>query len=224
MAKMTVGEAAKILGIPLNATEAQLKKAFRALSKKYHPDRNPNDKYAEEMFKKVNEANQVFLEYLEYLKRDGNSNQGNSGGQSGNAGARTGSGTGARPGGTSGGSRPGNNTDGGTESAGSTGANIDSILKALWQKYQRAKRDHENFINGELAATRQKVKDTETKLVQADNLDKKLGYVQTLQRLLLQEKVQVARAVMLAKTAELYLKQYQDVSARFNRTNKQGGR
>ncbi|MBE6456467.1 MAG: J domain-containing protein [Alphaproteobacteria bacterium] len=219
MAKMTVNEAAQILGIPLNATRAQLKKAYRALCMKYHPDKNPGDKHAEEMFKKVAEANEVFLKHLE---RGGNSNQGNGqnrGGQSSN--------TGTRPG-ADGGARPGNNNGGGAGRTGSTGTganvNIDSILKTFWQKYQQAKRDHENFINGELATTRQKVKDTEAKLVQADNLDKKLGYVQTLQRLLMQEKMQVARAVMLAKMANMYLKQYEDATARFNRKNQQGGR
>ncbi len=226
MAKMTINEAAQILGISLNATPAQLKKAYRALCKKYHPDKNPGDKHAEDMFKKVAEANEVFLEYLE---RGGNSNLGNGGnnsGQSSNGGTRPGSGGGTRPGAETGtsGTRPGNNTGGGAGRTGSTGVNIDSILKAFWQNYQRAKRDHENFIHGELAATRQKVKDIESKLVQADNLDKKLDCVQTLQRLLMQQKMQVARAVMLAKTAELYLKQYQDASARFNQTNKQGGR
>lgn len=231
---MTVNEAAQILGIPLNATLAQLKKAYKKLVKKYHPDTNPGDNKAKEMMIKINEAYEVFVKHLE---RGGNQNTGgssgtntgqggsqNTGGRSGNTGTRPGAGTGTRPGGTSGGSRPGNNTGGGSGRTGSAGVNIDSILKTFWQNYQRAKREHENFIHGELAATRQKVKDTESKLVQADNLDKKLGYVQTLQRLLVQEKMQVERAVMLAKTAELYLKQYQDASARFNQTNKQGGR
>ncbi len=230
MAKMTVNEAAQILGIPLNATRAQLKKAYRALCMQYHPDKNPDDKHAEEMFKKVAEANEVFLEYLE---RGGNSNQGNvgnRGGQSSSGGTRPGSGGGARPGTGTGasGTRPGNNNGGGAGRTGSAGTganvNIDSILKNFWQKYQQAKREHENFINGELATTRQKVKETENKLVQADNLDKKLGYVQTLQRLLMQEKMQVARAVMLAKVANMYLKQYEDAAARFNRKNQQGGR
>ena len=227
---MTINEAAQILGIPLNATAEQLKKVFRTLSKKYHPDKNPGDKHAEEMFKKVNEAHQVFLKYLE---RGGNSNQGNvgnRGGQSSSGGTRPGSGGGARPGAGTGasGTRPGNNNGGGAGRTGSAGTganvNIDSILKKIWQKYQQAKREHENFINGELATTRQKVKETEAKLVQADNLDKKLGHVQTLQRLLMQEKLQVARAVMLAKMANMYLKQYEDAVARFNRTNQQGDR
>lgn len=230
MAKMTVNEAAQILGIPLNASRTQLKKAFRMLSKKYHPDKNPDDKHAEEMFKKVNEANQVFLEYLE---RDGNSNQGNvgnRGGQASSGGTRPGSGGGARPGAGTGasGTRPGNNNGGGAGRTGSAGTganvNIDSILQTLWQKYQRAKREHENFINGELATTRQKVKETEAKLVQLDNLDRKLACVQTLQRLLMQEKMQVARAVTMAKMASMYLKQYEDTVAKFKQSNKQGGR
>ena len=68
------------------------------------------------------------------------------------------------------------------------------------------------------------VRDVRVRPARADNLDKKLGYVQTLQRLLMQEKMQVARAVMLAKMANMYLKQYEDAAARFNRKNQQGGR
>ncbi len=46
----------KILGVEKTATTDQLKKAYRKLAMQYHPDRNPDDKNAEEMFKKVNEA------------------------------------------------------------------------------------------------------------------------------------------------------------------------
>jgi len=46
----------KILGVDRNATEEQLKKAYRKLALKYHPDRNKGDKGAEERFKEVNEA------------------------------------------------------------------------------------------------------------------------------------------------------------------------
>lgn len=45
-----------VLGVTQNATGAEIKKAFRALSKKYHPDVNPGDKEAEERFRKVSEA------------------------------------------------------------------------------------------------------------------------------------------------------------------------
>jgi curved DNA-binding protein len=49
----------KILGIDKSATEAEVKKAFRKLARKYHPDLNPNDKEAEQKFKEINEANEV---------------------------------------------------------------------------------------------------------------------------------------------------------------------
>ena len=47
----------KILGVPENASEEEIKKAFRKLAFKHHPDRNPgNEKQAEEKFKEINEA------------------------------------------------------------------------------------------------------------------------------------------------------------------------
>ena len=48
-----------MLGIGKNATDAEIKSAYRKLAKKYHPDLNPGDKDAEEKFKEVNEANDV---------------------------------------------------------------------------------------------------------------------------------------------------------------------
>ncbi|TFF94958.1 molecular chaperone DnaJ [Candidatus Thorarchaeota archaeon] len=48
-----------ILGVSRNATEAEIKKAYRRLAKKHHPDRNPDDKSAEERLKKINEAYEV---------------------------------------------------------------------------------------------------------------------------------------------------------------------
>jgi DnaJ-class molecular chaperone len=47
------------LGVSKTATDAEIKKAYRKLARKYHPDLNPGDKTAEAKFKDVNEANEV---------------------------------------------------------------------------------------------------------------------------------------------------------------------
>lgn len=49
----------EVLGVPETATAAELKKAYRALAKKHHPDANPGKPAAEEKFKEVNEAYDV---------------------------------------------------------------------------------------------------------------------------------------------------------------------
>lgn len=49
----------KILELSKTATEADVKKAYRRLARKYHPDLSPNDKNAEKKFKEINEANEV---------------------------------------------------------------------------------------------------------------------------------------------------------------------
>lgn len=46
----------KILGVPRNATQKEVRAAYRKLAAKHHPDRNPGDKSAEERFKEIGEA------------------------------------------------------------------------------------------------------------------------------------------------------------------------
>ena len=52
----------QVLGVPRNATEEAITKAYRRLAMKYHPDRNPNDKEAEERFKEAKEAYEVLTD------------------------------------------------------------------------------------------------------------------------------------------------------------------
>lgn len=84
----------EVLGVPKTATADEIKKAYRKLAFKYHPDQNPGDKAAEEMFKKINAAYDVlgdenkrrqydngsfnpFQEYAQY-QQQGQSYQGQS--------------------------------------------------------------------------------------------------------------------------------------------------
>jgi curved DNA-binding protein len=48
-----------ILGVPRNASQAEIRKAFRRLAREWHPDRRPGDKEAEQRFKDINEAHEV---------------------------------------------------------------------------------------------------------------------------------------------------------------------
>ena len=52
----------KVLEVPKTATEAEIKKAYRRLAMKYHPDRNPGDTEAEERFKEAKEAYEVLTD------------------------------------------------------------------------------------------------------------------------------------------------------------------
>ncbi len=49
----------EILGVSRSAADADLKKSFRRLAMKYHPDRNPDDKETEKLFKEAKEAYEI---------------------------------------------------------------------------------------------------------------------------------------------------------------------
>jgi curved DNA-binding protein len=60
----------KILGVKKDASEKEIKKAFRRLARQYHPDVNPDDSQAEERFKEINEAHEVLSDPEKRKKYD----------------------------------------------------------------------------------------------------------------------------------------------------------
>jgi DnaJ-class molecular chaperone len=64
----------KILGVDKNASEKEIRRAYRKLARQYHPDVNPDDKAAEEKFKEINEANEVLSDPEKRKKYDELSN------------------------------------------------------------------------------------------------------------------------------------------------------
>src|SRR5688572_9616471 len=60
----------KMLGIDKNATQEDIKKAYRKLARKHHPDLNPNDKEAHKKFQQINEANEVLSDPEKRKKYD----------------------------------------------------------------------------------------------------------------------------------------------------------
>jgi curved DNA-binding protein len=60
----------KILGLDKNASQEDIRKAYRKLARKYHPDLNPNDKDAHKKFQQINEANEVLSDTEKRKKYD----------------------------------------------------------------------------------------------------------------------------------------------------------
>ena len=59
-----------ILGVSKTATQDEIKKAFRKLARKHHPDLNPKDATAAEKFKEISEANEVLSDPEKRKKYD----------------------------------------------------------------------------------------------------------------------------------------------------------
>lgn len=72
-----------VLGVDRNSTQEELKKAYRKLAVKYHPDRNPDNKKAEEKFKEINEAYSVLSDESKRAQYDQFGSVGDMGGFSG---------------------------------------------------------------------------------------------------------------------------------------------
>ena len=72
----------KVLGVSESASIDDIKKAYRSMAKKYHPDANPNNKAAEEKFKEISEAYYVLSDAKKRAEYDNFKKYGNGGGYS----------------------------------------------------------------------------------------------------------------------------------------------
>ena len=112
----------KALGVSEDASESDIKKAYRKLSRKYHPDLNPGDEQAEKKFKEISEAYDVLSdkkqrEEYDQIRRYGASGMGGFGGGGFGGGSYTG--------------YPGADAFGGFSNGGA-GINIDDLLGGLF--------------------------------------------------------------------------------------------
>ena len=76
----------EVLGISRNATEEEIKKAYKALSRKYHPDANINNPHREDAEEKFKEIQQAYRQIMKERTQGYSYQQGSSGGSYGNAG------------------------------------------------------------------------------------------------------------------------------------------
>lgn len=111
----------KTLGVSEDASESDIKKAYRKLSRKYHPDLNPDDKQAEKKFKEISEAYDVLSDKKQREEYDQIRRYGASG-----------MGAGGFSGGSFGGGYPGADAFGGFRSGTSANINIDDLLGGLF--------------------------------------------------------------------------------------------
>ena len=76
----------EVLGVSKNASDDEIKKAYRKLAVKYHPDKNPGDKAAEEKFKEISEAHEVLADKQKRARYDQFGHAGVGGAGAGSAG------------------------------------------------------------------------------------------------------------------------------------------
>jgi DnaJ-class molecular chaperone len=129
----------EVLGVPRSATAEEIQKAYRKLSKKYHPDRNPGDKQADAAYKEVQEAYEILGDATKKANYD----------QYGFAGPQQGF-----PGGFPGGGAPGGFPSGGY----SSGVNIDPDLAEELFKRFTGGGIGEGFDMGDLFGTRRRTR------------------------------------------------------------------
>src|ERR1700722_12596706 len=84
-----------VLGVSATATQDEIKKQYRKLAKRYHPDANANDPKAAERFKEISEANNVLSDIAKRKQYDEMRHLGAFGGASPFGAARSGAGPGA---------------------------------------------------------------------------------------------------------------------------------